>query len=167
MSTSGRRFVSFMVVLFSLALLFNSLSVAQQKTVSILPGTKVQKLGPGHFKFTLPDRQVVEVKNLNLTAGTTGSISIINPDPPSKPVVSGSNATILGIKKITKTEAAKLPPTSVIQIDDDVTWLPLTISFTPKASVQLNPQPEPPAPPVSPRLNPQPEPPMPSNPVKK
>ena len=68
--------------------------------------------------------------------------------------------------------SAALPPSSdYVQIDDEVTWLPLTLIIqdvaiggagmvTPGGAVMINPQPEPPGGRVT--INPQPEPPKPA-----
>lgn len=127
-----------------------STSYAQQNSITIPKGTTVQKIEAGHFKFTLPNKQIVEVKNFNLRVGAVGYIAIINPDPPDKPVVLAKRGTLVLSKILTKSQASKLSPTDYIQIDDEVTWLPLTITYIgPKFDInrdlnKLNPQPEPP-----------------------
>jgi len=137
----------FLIVVF---LVFSSTAFAQQKSITLPKGTTVQKISAGHFKFTLPNRQIVEVKNFSLKLGTVGSISIINPDPPEKPIVKGTKGTLTISGKLTKEAASKLPPTDYIKIDDEVTWLPITIFYQPvkiilKTGVnELSPQPDPP-----------------------
>lgn len=102
---------------------------AQQKSITLPLGTTVEKIAAGHFKFKLPNKQVIEVKNFDMKTGTVGSVSIIDPQPPGKLVVAGKQGTLGKTKKLTRAEAAKLPRTSYIEIDDEVTWLPITITF--------------------------------------
>ncbi len=161
-----RRSALLLVVLLTLALCCTAF--AQKKSITLPPGTTVEKLGPGHFKFTLPSRQVVEVKDFNVKAGTVGFVSIIDPappdkpgpagiiepdppskaaaaakpgkklgpatvidpEPPSRPRVMGKQGT-LKTRTLTRAEAAKVPRTSYVEIDDEVTWLPITITFQP------------------------------------
>jgi hypothetical protein len=134
------------VFLIILIIVLTSAAFAQQKSITLPKGTTVQKIAPGHFKFKLPNRQIVEVKNFNPKTGTIGSIGVINPDPPGKtgwiPIVSGNLGTFVSSGKLTKEAASKLKPIEYIQIDDDVTWLPVTILYQPVN--KLSPQPDPP-----------------------
>jgi hypothetical protein len=131
-------------------LLFSSMALGQNNSIVLPKGTTVQKLSAGHFKFTLPNRQIVDVSNFNLKLKTTGSISIIDPSPPDKPVVNGTRGSLVLSGILTKEAALKLQPTEYIAIDDEVTWLPITITYIgPKMNInrdlnKLNPQPEPP-----------------------
>jgi hypothetical protein len=132
--------------LIAVILVFSSTASAQQKSIVLPKGTTVQKIAPGHFKFKLPNRQIVEVKNFNPKTGTIGSVGIINPDPPDKtgwiPIVSGNQGTFIPSGKLTKEAASKLKSIEYIKIDDDVTWLPITISY--QLVNKLSPQPDPP-----------------------
>ena len=58
---------------------------AEVKTIELPKGTTVEKLGPGHFKFKLPDKRIVEVREFNPRAGVIGLVRVIDPDPPYKP----------------------------------------------------------------------------------
>ncbi len=165
-----RRSASLLLVLFVLALC--GTTFAQKRTITLPPGTTVEKMGAGHFKFTLPNRQIVEVKDFNLRTRTVGFVSVLDPDPPTKPgvaanqrriadpdpppkpvtaakgkkagptgtikpnlpsnpVVTGKQGTLGKTKILTRAEAAKLPRTNYIEIDDEPTWLPITITFQP------------------------------------
>ena len=124
-----RRSAPLLVVL--LVLVLCCTAFAQKKSITLPPGTTVEKIGPGHFKFKLPNKQIVEVKNFDLKRGTVGLVSIIDPDPPGKPVVTGKQGTLGQVKKLTQKEAKSLPRTSYIEIDDEVTWLPITITIEP------------------------------------
>ncbi len=121
--------------LIAVFLVFSSTAFAQQKSITLPKGTTVQKIGPGHFKFRLPNRQIVEVKNFNPKTGMIGSIGVFNPDPHSKigwiPIVSGNLGKFVSSGKLTKEAASKLKPIEYIQIDDDVTWLPITLFYQP------------------------------------
>jgi hypothetical protein len=123
------QLISFFLIIMILG--YSSTVMAQQKSIILPKGTTVQKIGPGHFKFKLPNRQIVEVKNFNPKTGTIGYIGLIDPDPPTKPVVSGKMGTFVSSGKLTKEAASKLKPVEYIQIDDDVSWLPVTISYQP------------------------------------
>jgi hypothetical protein len=115
--------------------------------VTILKGSTVQKLGPGHFKFFLPNRQVVEVTGYDARTGLIGDFGvssggklkikggrgslrgIINPDPPTV-VRSGKKVfVVFGGEVIDLGARARIPHTSYVMIDDEVTWLPVTIRF--------------------------------------
>jgi hypothetical protein len=134
------------IILIVTVLAYSSVAFAQQKSITLPKGTTVQKIAPGHFKFTLPNRQIVEVKNFIPRTGTIGSIGIIDPDPPTKagwiPIVSGNLGRFVSSGKLTKEAASKLKPTEYIQIDDEVTWLPVTITY--RSVNKLSPQPDPP-----------------------
>ncbi len=124
----------------TLAVMLKPCAKLPEKQSFILPkGTKAEKLGQGHFKFLLPDRKTAEVINFDRAKGTVGSIEVINPDPPEK--IIGTHGILQGLKTLTKEAASKLPPTDYVVIDDEPTWLPFTIIFTP---TQLSPQPDPP-----------------------
>jgi hypothetical protein len=114
--------------------------------ITILKGSTVQKLGPGHFKFSMPNRQVVEVTGYDVRTGILGDCGvyrggklkikggrgslrgIINPDPPT--VVRSGKKKVLVIfegEVIDLVARARIPHTSYVMIDDEVTWLPATI----------------------------------------
>jgi len=116
------------VLLVLLVLVLCCTAFAQKKSITLPPGTTVEKIGAGHFKFTLPNKQVVEVQNFDLKRGTVGMVSIVDPQPPGKPVLAGKQGTVGQVKKLTQKEAKSLPKTSYIEIDDEVTWLPITIT---------------------------------------
>ena len=143
--------ISFLTILFVLILIvaWSQVTFAEQKSITLPKGTKVEKIGAGHFKFILPDKQIVEVKNFNPGTGAISYISIIDPQPPGKPVAAGKQGAFKTGKKLTMREAAKLKPENYIMIDDDVTWLPATITFQVNVKRQedikgLSPQPVPP-----------------------
>ncbi len=142
-----------------LSLVWLCIAFAEQSSITLPKGTKVEKLGQGHFKFKLPNGQIVEVKNFNPGTGTVSYVSIIEPDPPHKPVATGKHGALKTSKKLTIKEATKLHSENYIMIDDDPTWLPSTIYYQPVAisdpdrppsAIQkgkikeLSPQPDPP-----------------------
>jgi len=53
-------------------------SEAGKKSITLPEGTKATTLGPGHYKFILPDRQVVEVVGLDPERGTFSFLAVIN-----------------------------------------------------------------------------------------
>jgi len=112
---------------------------AEQKSITLPKGTTVEKLGPRHFKFKLPDGKSVEVRNFNPKTGTIGYVGIINPDPPTKPVTSGKSVGIINpdppTKPVTsgkqgqllgqaKPKPVRLPAgTEYVIVDDEPTYI--------------------------------------------
>ncbi len=139
-----RRKLSCFAMLVLIAGFLSPAIFAQQKTVTLPAGTKVQKVKTGQYKFILPNKQVVEVRNFDVKTWKIGSISIIDPAPPDKPAVHGTQVMTMGVRKLTAAEAARIAPSNYIKIDDDVTWLPVTIMFIPSSANLLSPQPDPP-----------------------
>jgi len=116
--------------------------------VTLPKGTAAAKLGAGHFRFTLPNGQTVEVKEYNpktgiigdcgvyekgklMTKGSRGSLTgIINPDPPD--IIRAPKATAcvaIGGELVSLKTLAKVPRSDYVMIDDEVTWLPATVKF--------------------------------------
>lgn len=150
-------------------------ATAAQQMLVLPKGTTVQKLAPGQFRFILPDGRKIEARNLNARAGIIGDCGVfdvagrkqggglqcgfrggpkpvIDPDPPLQPGM------------------ARPPSPNYVQIDDEITWLPATLTY--QQTGIADPQPPGSVKPgmvspgmVSPAqrkmLNPQPEPPMP------
>lgn len=106
-----------------------SLAYAKQSSVTLPKGTKVKKIAPGHFMFKLPNGQVVEVKNFNPQTGAVSSVRISKPGLDGKPVAAGENGTFIKGRQLSVKEAAALKPENFIMIDDEVTWLPATLSY--------------------------------------
>ncbi|MCX7661752.1 MAG: hypothetical protein N2Z79_03610 [Candidatus Omnitrophica bacterium] len=145
-----------------LLLLHFSFVFAETKSLTLPKGTSVEKLGNGHFRFTLPNKKIIEVKNFDPKSGNIGYIAIIDPDPPNKPVVLSNQARFIG----QKIKALRIPsgteyviidddPTWIrvckrvsksdyIIIDDEPTWLPAAIQFETQGLQKLSPQPDPP-----------------------
>lgn len=82
--------------------------------VTLPEGTKVEKLGEGHFRLTAPSGMIVEIKDYNRKTGGVGSVEIIDPQPPGKPV-SGMKGTLKGAPEPEKV-AAPLPPSIIKEI---------------------------------------------------
>ncbi|MCM8783262.1 MAG: hypothetical protein NC818_00575 [Candidatus Omnitrophica bacterium] len=104
-----------------LMLLVNLTSAfAETKTVTLPQGTRVEKLGSGNFKFLLPDKKIIEVKNFDPKSGNIGYVSIIDLAPPLKPNISGSQGRFIG----QKIQAVRISSgTEYVIIDDDIAWL--------------------------------------------
>jgi len=161
-----RKIIFFMTfLLLSLAFLSISLLYAQEKTIDLPKGTKVEKLGTGNFRFVLPNGQKVEIKGYDSSTGIIGDCGIydkgklimkrnqgnlrgiIDPDPPSiikvpkEKTYALFEGELLNLKTL-----SRVPKTDYVLIDDDVSWLPATIQFKPEASgkTELSPQPDPP-----------------------
>jgi len=136
-------------------------AAAQGKTVTIPKGTKVEKLGPGHFKLSIPDGPIFEIKSFKKTGkgqGTPGAVGILGDcgirDQKGKVIAAGTNGVLKSAVRAIIGDSGKalkdVPPADYIQIDDDVTWLPATIQFQAlrvydrQALQKLSPQPDPP-----------------------
>jgi len=155
--------------LFSLPLLLGFLfflslvgtAAAQGKTVTIPKGTKVEKLGAGHFKLITPDGPILDIRSFKKTGkgpGTPGVVGIIGDcgirDAKGKVIATGANGVLTGGVRAIIGDTGKalkdIPPADYIQIDDEVTWLPATIQFPSlrifdrMALMKLSPQPDPP-----------------------
>jgi hypothetical protein len=114
----------------------------------ILPkGTTARKVGVGHFRFSLPNGQAVEVNQYNVKTGIIGDTGVydkgklmikggggsltgvVDPDPPSIIRAARENTCVIGSELISLKTLAKVPHSSYVMIDDEVTWLPATIRF--------------------------------------
>lgn len=153
-------FLSFFL-LFSVLLAFSGLALAESRVVTVPKGTAIEKLGPGHFKLTGPEGCVFEIKAFQKSGkgqGTFGEVGIIGDcgiyDKTGKIIATGTKGTLKSGPKAIVGETGKamknVPATDYIKIDDEVTWLPATIEFTPvrifnrPALQKLSPQPDPP-----------------------
>lgn len=127
---------------------------AQTQTIVLPKGTGVEKLGAGHFRFLLPNGQIVEGKGVNAKAGIIGDCGVH--DQTGKLVASGQ-CSLRGALAPGKEAAAQMPASEYVKIDDEVTWLPAMLTVqTPAAGGMGQPMMSP----VGPRsINPQPEPP--------
>lgn len=155
--------------LFSLSLLLGSVlllclagtAAAEGKTVTIPKGTKVEKLGPGHFKLITPDGPIFDITAFKKTVkgqGTPGAVGIIGDcgihDAKGKVIATGANGVLTGGVRAIIGDSGKamkdIPPGDYVKIDDEVTWLPATIQFPSlrifnrMALMKLSPQPDPP-----------------------
>jgi hypothetical protein len=135
------------VLIILLSFFWIGTSLAGEKSISLPKGTTVEKLGQGHFKFFLPNKQIIEVKNLSLLKGTMDYVAVMDPEPPPSKVKEigdpdppgkakefgdpdppGTAFAISGKKgkflRQTKTELAKLPAgTEYVLVGDDVAVL--------------------------------------------
>ena len=149
----------FLPLFLGLALVLSAVSTAsaQGKVLVIPKGTKVQKVGPGNFKLTTPGGT-----SYNFTSYKKGQYNGVSAilgdcgiyDGKGLLIAKGTNAALKGGAKAIIGDSGKPgsqpPPTDYIKIDDEVTWLPATITF-PSIRIfdriellKLNPQPEPP-----------------------
>lgn len=145
-----------MAAVAALALLGFTAANAATQTLTLPKGTTVQKLGAGHFRFSLPDGRKVEVRGWSPASGAIiGDCGVY--DASGKAVSSGKGGNLRGAGKLTKEQAARLAPRDYVKIDDEVTWLPLTLQFEAKGATRLSPQPDLPG--SRKMINPQPEPP--------
>lgn len=134
-------FLSFFL-LFSVLLAFSGLALAQSKVVAIPKGTAIEKMGPGHFKLTGPEGCVFEIKGFQKTGkgqATFGEVGILGDcgiyDKAGKIIATGTKGVLKSGPKAFTGDTGKaiknIPAADYIKIDDEVTWLPATIEFTP------------------------------------
>lgn len=101
------------------------------QSITLPKGTVVDKLGAGHFKFRLPDGRVVEIRGL--VKGKGGAAAIIGDsgiyDRTGKLIMSGRQGTLKSGPPLGNLRTSG----DMIKIDDDVTWLPATITFRSEA----------------------------------
>ncbi len=120
---------------------------SEEKFIALPVGTKVEKLGPGHFKFKLPSGRIVEVKGYSKGSGETAMIGDSRIyDRTGKLIASAKQGMLKGSPK--PKDFVK-DSKNYLKIDGDITWLPATITFQalemkrkqgPKG---LSPQPDP------------------------
>jgi len=112
-------------------------------SIILQKGTKVEKIGAGHFKFKLPDGRIVEVKNL--VRSTEGATYVIGDcgifDPRGKLIVLGKQGSLKSmVKPSGQSKAGMIGDTgSYVKIDDDPTYLPAILSFQTKGIVDPQP----------------------------
>jgi hypothetical protein len=95
------------------------------KSIVLPIGTKIQKLGAGLFKFTLPAGQSLQVKIVQKTRPgkyLLGESSYF--DKYGKLLCKAGSGTLVGSKKPPEPEK-QVDPKNFVKIDDDVTWLPI------------------------------------------
>ncbi|HNV03317.1 MAG TPA: hypothetical protein PLE61_01505 [Vicinamibacterales bacterium] len=120
--------------------------VAAEKSIEIPKGTKAEKIGPGHVRFTLPNLRVIDVTGYDARTGAIGLVQVIDPDPPTRPAdartaakiidpqppgkveITASQARLVKLRVLTRAAARKLPAADDVTIDDEITWLPARIT---------------------------------------
>jgi hypothetical protein len=146
-----------MMVAVVLITAWSQMVFAEEKLITLQKGTKVEKLGPGHFKFKLPDGQAVEVKGYSKGSGTTAIIGDSGIyDRTGKLIASGKQGSL---KSGPKPKEFIKESKNYVKIDDDVTWLPATITFKLIGIVDPEPPPRPLDQTKTKGLSPQPDPP--------
>ncbi len=100
------------------------------QSITLPEGTKLEKLGAGHFKFKLPDGRIVEVKGLQKSRGGTAIIGDSGIyDRTGKLISSGKGGSLKSGPKPAEDKHLKIDTRKFVKIDDDITWLPMTIQF--------------------------------------
>ncbi len=106
---------------------WNQTIFAEEKSIALPAGTKVEKLGRGHFKFKLPSGRMVEVKGYSKGDGTTAMIGDSRIyDRTGKLIASAKQGTL---KSGPKSKEYLKDGRNYVKIDDNITWLPATITF--------------------------------------
>ncbi len=102
----------------------------EQKSITLPKETEVEKVGPGHFRFKLPDGQVVEATGLVSRDGIVsikGDLKVY--DRTRKIIASGKQGNLIANGRITRESARRRPQKDYIMIDNALTLLPATIIF--------------------------------------
>ncbi len=110
-----------------LIMAWNHTIFAEDKSIALPAGTKVEKMGRGHVKFKLPSGRVVEVKGYSKGSDTTammGDSRIY--DRTGKLIASAKQGTL---KSGPKSKENLKDARNHVKIDDDIIWLPATITF--------------------------------------
>ena len=131
-----------------LVMVWSHIILAEEKSIALPAGTKVEKLGQGHFKFKLPSGRMVEVKGYSKGSGTTAMIGNSRIYDRTGKLIASAKQGML--KSGPKPKELIKDSRNYVKIDEDITWLPATITFQaveikrkqgPKG---LSPQPDPP-----------------------
>jgi hypothetical protein len=110
-----------------LIMAWNHTVFAEEKSIALPVGTKVEKLGRGHVKFKLPSGRVVEVKGYSKSSDTTAMIGDSRIyDRTGKLIASAKQGTL---KSGPKPREDVKDGRNYVKIDDDIIWLPATITF--------------------------------------
>jgi len=121
-----KRFFAILIALV-LTVVWFQVVFAEEKSITLPMGTKAEKLGPGHVKFKLPNGQIVEVKGYSKGSGTTAIIGDSGIyDRTGKLIASGKQGSL---KSGQKPKEFIKESKDYVKIDDDITWLPATITF--------------------------------------
>ena len=98
----------------------------------ILPlGTKVEKVSAGYFKLKVPEGQTVEIKGFSRSGGNAMIKECRIYNRTGKLIASGKQGVLKSGQKPVegKIDLSKIDSKGYMKIDDDVTWLPATITF--------------------------------------
>jgi len=113
-------------------------AVAETKAIGLPKGTKVEKVGPGQFVFTLPEGCRIEIKGLTWKAGLEGvPEAVISEncginDEKGKVVALGKQGLVRSgpIPEIIKgVPLSQVPVQEYLKIDKYIAWLPARIEF--------------------------------------
>lgn len=116
-----------------LMLVWSGTGFGEQKSIILPKGTKVEKIGAGHFKFKLPDGQVVETKGLVKSgddSSTIGELRIY--DTAGKLTASGKAGGIKAGKRPAGMGPLRALQADHVMIDSQPILLPATITYEPE-----------------------------------
>ena len=101
------------------------------KSITLPLGTKVEKAGTGYFKLRPPEGQIVELKGFSRSGGNGMIKECRIYNHTGKLIASGKQGVLKsGQKPIEgKVDLSRIDSKGYMKIDDDVTWLPATITF--------------------------------------
>ena len=101
------------------------------KSITLPLGTKVEKAGTGYFKLKVPEGQSVEIKGFSRSGGSALIKECRIYDQTGKLIASGKQGVLRSGQKPVegKIDLSKIDSKGYMKIDDDVTWLPATITF--------------------------------------
>lgn len=101
------------------------------KSITLPLGTKVEKVSAGYFKLKVPEGQTVELKGFSRSGGTAMIKECGIYSRTGKLIATGTRGVLRSGQKTVegKIDLSKIDSKGYMKIDDDVTWLPATITF--------------------------------------
>lgn len=111
-----RRWVAFGLLWVGFCILGPGQAASGTMRVTLPVGTKAKEVGPGHYRFLLPDGKSLEVRNFNPGTGVIGTCGLFTPS--GRKLSGGKNGKLVG-----RPAVQGIPGKGAAQIDDEVTWL--------------------------------------------
>jgi len=110
--------------------------MAADRSITLPKGTQILRIGPGHYKFTLPDNKVVEVTGLDANAHTVSLLRVI--DLSSKKVLwGGKQGRMVDAKKMNNPDRSTVRSSNYARPGDVVFVFPLTFSLNETSDANL------------------------------
>ncbi len=94
-----QRKLAIVFVGLGIAVSWFSLCWAAERSITLPKGTQAVQIGPGHFKFMLPDHRSVDVTGLNPKTGSFSLLRVIDKSSSQKTLWGGKQGRIINEKK--------------------------------------------------------------------